>query len=112
MDKVHVNGEETHEVFKYLRGNSKELISKRDPNKMLKIPWNFCKWIVDKNGKVEQYLNPTIQLHTCYELIEFLLDPTNQQNGKKKGPRQSSMRDLKVREEQNILAQILNEKVD
>jgi glutathione peroxidase-family protein len=45
---------------------------------MLKIPWNFCKWIVDKNGKVEQDLNPTIQLHTCYELIEFLLDPANQ----------------------------------
>lgn len=52
MDKISVNGEKTHEVFKYLRGNSKELISKRDPNKMLQVPWNFCKWIVDKNGKV------------------------------------------------------------
>ncbi len=73
MDKCDVNGPNTHEVFKYLRGNSKELISKRDPTKMLQIPWNFCKWIVDKEGKVQMYLNPTIQLHTCHELIEFLI---------------------------------------
>ena len=35
MDKINVNGPNTHQVFQYLKGNSKELISKRDANKIL-----------------------------------------------------------------------------
>lgn len=79
MDKCDVNGENAHEVFQYLRANTKELISKRDPNKMLKLPWNFCRWVIDKDGKVQQYLNPTIQLHTCFELVEYLLQNKKKQ---------------------------------
>jgi glutathione peroxidase-family protein len=52
MDKCDVNGPDAHEVFQYLRANTKELISKRDPNQMLKLPWNFCRWVVDKDGRV------------------------------------------------------------
>lgn len=59
MDKCDVNGPEAHPVFRYLRGNTKELISKKDPKKMLQIPWNFCRWVLDSKGKVQQYLNPT-----------------------------------------------------
>ena len=44
---------------------------------MLKLPWNFCRWVVDRDGKVQQYLNPTIQLHTCFELVEYLLNESN-----------------------------------
>ena len=40
---------------------------------MLQLPWNFCRWVVDRDGKVQAYLNPTIQLHTVTELVEFLL---------------------------------------
>jgi glutathione peroxidase len=52
MDKIDVNGPNAHDVFKYLRGQTKELISKKDPNRMLALPWNFCRWVVDSDGKV------------------------------------------------------------
>lgn len=44
---------------------------------MLKLPWNFCRWVVDSDGRVQQYLNPTVQLHTCFELVEHLLEVDN-----------------------------------
>ena len=62
MDKVCVNGKETHDVFKYLRSNTKELQSKQDPGAFLELPWNFCRWVVDKNGKVQMYMNPVVDL--------------------------------------------------
>ena len=40
---------------------------------MKELPWNFCRWVVDAEGRIQMYMNPTIQLHTCYELIEHLL---------------------------------------
>ena len=49
---------------------------------MLKLPWNFCRWVVDKDGKVQQYLNPTIQLHTCFELVEYLLSSSDKKQFK------------------------------
>lgn len=50
------------------------------------IPWNFCRWILDMNGKVHMYMNPTVGLHNAYELIEYLcnLDNTVSQNMKEK----------------------------
>ena len=47
-DKVDVNGPDAHPVFKFLRGNTKQLVNKKDPTKMLELPWNFCRWIVDR----------------------------------------------------------------
>mmetsp|Transcript_27789 Transcript_27789/g.37124 ORF Transcript_27789/g.37124 Transcript_27789/m.37124 type:complete len:84 (+) Transcript_27789:251-502(+) len=35
MDKVLVNGPEAHEVFKWLRSNTKELQSRKQPGKIL-----------------------------------------------------------------------------
>lgn len=81
MTKCNVNGPDAHQVFKYLRSNTKELQSRKNPGKMLELPWNFCKWVVDKDGKVQMYLNPTIQLHTAYELIELLLDLRSKKGG-------------------------------
>jgi len=40
---------------------------------MLQIPWNFCRWVIDREGKVQMYLNPTVNLQAASELIEFLL---------------------------------------
>ena len=73
MDKCKVNGDQTHPVFKYLRANSKELISVRDPTKILQVPWNFCKWILDGEGRVQMYMNPTIQMDVAIPTIEYLL---------------------------------------
>jgi len=83
MDKVNVNGPESHPVFQYLRGHTKELISKKNPSQMLELPWNFCRWVVDKDGKVQMYLDPTRQIHTCYELVEYLLDVDQDSSGTK-----------------------------
>ena len=62
MDKVHVNGPNTHEVFMYLRCSTKELTNYKDPSRVLEVPWNFCRWLVDSNGKVQMYMNPAIGL--------------------------------------------------
>ena len=74
MDKVNVNGPDTHDVFKYLRSRTKELISKQDPSKVLELPWNFCRWVVDRKGKVQMYMNPVVDLQASYEIIEHLLE--------------------------------------
>lgn len=74
MDKVLVNGPDANEVFKWLRSNTKELQSRKRPGQILELPWNFCRWVVDRQGKIQMYMNPTIQLHTCYELVEHLLE--------------------------------------
>jgi len=78
-DKIEVNGPGAHDVFKYLRGNTKEMINKENPTTVKLVPWNFCRWITDEKGKVQMYMNPTVALHNCYELVEFLckMDNTN-----------------------------------
>ena len=73
MDKIDVNGPNAHSVFRYLRGNTKELINKKDPARMNQLPWNFCRWVVDRDGKIQMYLNPTVQLASAYDLIEYLI---------------------------------------
>lgn len=49
-------------------------MSIREPGKVLQIPWNFCRWVVDNKGRVQMYLDPTKQLHSCFELVEELLE--------------------------------------
>jgi len=57
FSKIEVNGPGTHDVYKYLRANS----SLYDPKtkKCKEIPWNFAKFLVDKDGKVVHYFLPT-----------------------------------------------------
>ncbi len=54
--KTDVNGENTCEIYKYLRNNS-ELY---DPAKLQakEIPWNFAKFFVNSQGKVVAYFPP------------------------------------------------------
>ena len=40
MDKVEVNGPNTHPIFKFLKGNSGD------------VKWNFEKFLIDKQGNV------------------------------------------------------------
>jgi len=51
-DKINVNGPDAHDVFKYLLGNTKEMIHKDNPTTVELVPWNFCRWITDKQGRV------------------------------------------------------------
>jgi glutathione peroxidase len=60
MEKIDVNGENAHPIFVYLRQNTEELRSKTDPESIMNIPWNFCRWIVDRRGRVLKYLNPSV----------------------------------------------------
>lgn len=68
-----MHGPNAHPVFRYLRSHTQELVDPKDRSKLLQIPWNFCKWLVDRRGRVHKYMDPTEQLPEMYELIETLL---------------------------------------
>ena len=48
FEKIEVNGDNTHPIYKYLRTNTKKLKRKGGGKE---IPWNFATFFV-KNGKV------------------------------------------------------------
>jgi glutathione peroxidase len=56
--KIEVNGEGTHEVFKFVRVNS--VLNRKDKGDVREVPWNFTKWLIDENGKVVAYFNPRV----------------------------------------------------
>jgi len=49
MEKVHVKGPETNEVFQFLSDKSKNGVLSSKPK------WNFHKYLIDKDGKVVDY---------------------------------------------------------
>jgi glutathione peroxidase len=57
MEKVDVNGPETHPVFHFLKYNSPLYNEKKDVSGP--ISWNFGKFLVDKEGQVIKYYSPT-----------------------------------------------------
>lgn len=57
--KIEVNGETTDELFQFLRNNS-ELYDHKT-GKAGVIPWNFAKFILDRNGKVIKFAHPTVK---------------------------------------------------
>jgi glutathione peroxidase-family protein len=68
MGKTHVNGQETCEVFQWLRTNSELgsegsgtffFGSKVSLGRGKKIPWNYSKFLVDDQGNVVRYLAPS-----------------------------------------------------
>ena len=54
-----VNGENSHPVFRYLRTKTDEKRCNKDPNNIMRVPWNFSKWIVNEKGEVVVYLDPS-----------------------------------------------------
>ena len=56
MEKVKVNGDESHEVFKFCRKHSELFDSKK--NALQSIPWNFTKFLVNSEGQVVEYYTP------------------------------------------------------
>jgi glutathione peroxidase-family protein len=57
MEKVDVNGPETHPVFSFLKYNSSLYDETKDSNSPIK--WNFGKFLIDKEGRVIKYYGPT-----------------------------------------------------
>ncbi len=67
FSKVDVNGENTHELFKYLKSETKGLLGES-------VKWNFTKFLVDKEGKVIRRYAPTVEPMAIEDDILALLD--------------------------------------
>ena len=68
LEKVEVNGENTHPLFVFLRNNS-ELFNSKDMKAKV-IPWNFAKFMVDSNGRVIQFFRPNEPMDQVTAFIE------------------------------------------
>lgn len=66
MDKVDVNGSNTHPVFKYLKSELGGFLTSR-------IKWNFTKFVIDKNGKPVERFAPTTKPEAIEPTIKKLL---------------------------------------
>lgn len=66
MTKVDVNGKEADPAFQYLRKNSD--LKGKD------IPWNFGKFLVDKNGDVVAFYGPQRNPDSLKADIETLIE--------------------------------------
>ena len=73
MDKCDVNCKNAQTVFIILSSQTKKLVDQRHPTKVGKIPWNFCRRLVDSEGKIRMYLDPSMRLDECQPLVELLL---------------------------------------
>jgi glutathione peroxidase len=54
MEKIHVNGPETHPVWSFLRRNSKDLWNETKGEAKV-IPWSWSSFIIDGQGKVIKF---------------------------------------------------------
>lgn len=63
FSKIEVNGPNTHEFYRYLKNNevykSQNLPICKE-GKVENIPWNFAKFLVNKEGKVTGYYGPKV----------------------------------------------------
>ena len=67
--KIDVNGKNACEVYKYLRSTAPDFYeeNKKEPKE---IPWNFAKFIVNKEGKVVSFHNPQVDPTDLVKNIE------------------------------------------
>ena len=66
FEKIDVNGENTHPIYKYLKSNAKGIFGNE-------IKWNFTKFLVDRNGNVVKRYSPTSEPEKIEKDIESLL---------------------------------------
>ena len=66
FDKIDVNGENAHPLYKYLRGEKSGLLGSS-------IKWNFTKFLIDRSGKVVGRYAPTTTPESLIKDIEALL---------------------------------------
>ena len=66
FDKIEVNGDRAHPLYRYLKGEKSGLLG---PS----IKWNFTKFLVDRSGKVVARHAPTTTPEALKKEIEALL---------------------------------------
>jgi glutathione peroxidase len=66
FDKIEVNGDHAHALYRYLKGEKSGLLG---PS----IKWNFTKFLVDRSGKVVARHAPTTTPEALTREIEALL---------------------------------------
>lgn len=71
FSKIEVNGSNSDSLFQYLRYNS-ELYNPQTGQAAV-IPWNFAKFIVDREGKVVKFAYPTVEPNKLIPVIEKTL---------------------------------------
>ena len=67
FEKIDVNGDNAHPLYKYLKSEAKGLLGS-------KIKWNFTKFLVDSNGKVIKRYASTVKPLAIKADIENLLE--------------------------------------
>lgn len=68
FSKIEVNGENAHPLYQFLRNNSELYDPETKKAKM--IPWNFGKFLVNKDGKVIKFEGPTTNPNDMIPMIE------------------------------------------
>lgn len=76
FEKVHVNGPHTHPVFHFCRYNAGG--TRLGASRMRPIPWNFAKFLIDKEGRVVAFYNPKIPPSEILPDIKAVLAGTKQ----------------------------------
>lgn len=66
FSKVDVNGEDAHDLFKYIRKETKGLLGDS-------VKWNFTKFLVDRNGQVFKRFAPQTSPDKLVDDIKKLL---------------------------------------
>lgn len=79
FEKIEVNGENTHPIYRYLRKMSREYFTSEESygneeSEVKYIPWNFAKFLVDRHGNVVRYYTPTTFPKRFLEEIQALLN--------------------------------------
>jgi glutathione peroxidase len=67
FEKVDVNGDRAHPLFKWLKSEAPGILGTRD------VKWNFTKFLVDRDGKVVERYAPTTKPEAIAGDIEKLL---------------------------------------
>lgn len=67
--KINVNGPDAHPLYKYLRSQKKTILGAN-------IPWNFTKFLVDRQGNVIRRFDPSFEPEKIGKEIEKLLANT------------------------------------
>ena len=66
FEKIDVNGESAHPIYKYLKNNEKGILNNE-------IKWNFTKFLIDSEGNVVDRFAPTTNPKKIRKDIEKLL---------------------------------------
>jgi len=67
FSKIEVNGENAHEIYKFLKSKLKGLFTSS-------IKWNFTKFLIDKNGKPIKRFSPYTKPEKIEKYLEKILN--------------------------------------